>query len=291
VRRTTGAIVAELLSTFQRRRFMASTTRHPAVAGRFYPVDPGVLLADVQSYLSPRRETASALGCIVPHAGYIYSGQVAGAVFAQLDLPSRCIIVCPNHTGRGKALSVMSQGAWETPLGPVKLDSELAESLKRQFRLLTEDDEAHRAEHAIEVQIPFLQTQRPDFTFVPIVLGTVRFEILEALGQALAAVVKAESERVLLIASSDMNHYENDRITRVKDHKAIARILELDGRGLFDVVMREEISMCGFGPAVAMLTAAKRLGATSAELVRYATSGDVSGDREMVVGYAGVVVR
>jgi MEMO1 family protein len=270
---------------------MASTTRHPAVAGRFYPKDPGVLLSDIQSYLSPRQKTSSALGCIVPHAGYIYSGPVAGAVFAHLEPPSRCIILCPNHTGRGKALSIMSQGTWETPLGSATIDSELAQNLKAQFRLLSEDDEAHQAEHAIEVEIPFLQAQRAEFTFVPIVLGTSQFEILEALGLALAAVVKVQPEPVLVVASSDMNHYENDRITRVKDHKAIARILELDARGLFDVVMREEISMCGFGPAVAMLTAAVRLGAKSAELVRYATSGDVSGDREMVVGYAGIVVR
>lgn len=270
---------------------MASTMRYPAVAGRFYPADPDVLLSEVRSYLSPHHESASALGCIVPHAGYIYSGHVAGAVFAELELPSRCIILCPNHTGRGKALSILSQGAWETPLGSAIIDSELAESLKRQFRLLTEDSEAHRGEHAIEVELPFLQAQRAEFTFVPIVLGTSQFEILEALGLALAAVVKTQPEPVLLIASSDMNHYENDRITRIKDHKAIARILELDARGLFDVVMREEVSMCGFGPAVAMLTAAVSLGAKSAELVRYATSGDVSGDREMVVGYAGVVVR
>ena len=210
---------------------MASTTRHPAVAGRFYPAEPDVLLSDVQSYLSPCHDSIAALGCFVPHAGYIYSGSVAGAVFAQLQLPSRCIVLCPNHTGRGKALSIMSQGDWETPLGPARIDAELAECLKRQFRLLNEDSEAHRGEHAIEVELPFLQARRADFTFVPIVLGTSQFEILEALGLALATVVKAEPEPVLLIASSDMNHYENDRITRVKDHKAIARILELDAPG------------------------------------------------------------
>jgi MEMO1 family protein len=270
---------------------MFSATRHPAVAGRFYPRDPQVLLSDVRSYLSPQPETTAALGCIVPHAGYIYSGQVAGAVFARLDLPLRCIILCPNHTGRGKALSIMSQGAWETPLGLATIDSELADSLKREFPPLSEDAEAHRREHAIEVELPFLQTLKPDVTFVPIAVGTGQFEILEALGQALANVLKAQSEHVLVVASSDMNHYENEHITRVKDRKAIDRVLELDARGLFDVVMREEVSMCGFGPAVAMLTAAKRLGAAAAELVRYATSGDVSGDRDMVVGYAGILVR
>jgi AmmeMemoRadiSam system protein B len=247
-------------------------------------------LADVQSYLLAPEPSISALGCVVPHAGYIYSGHVAGAVFARLDLPQRCILMCPNHTGMGRPLAIMSSGAWETPLGSVPIDSALAEALKQRFPLLTEDSGAHRAEHAVEVELPFLQTCKPDIIFVPIALGTSRYELLEGLGTAIADVVHAQKERVLIIASSDMNHYENDRVTRVKDSKAIEPILALDPRRLFDVVMNEEISMCGFGPTVAMLTAAKRLGATHSELIKYATSGDVSGDRDMVVGYAGVVV-
>jgi AmmeMemoRadiSam system protein B len=270
---------------------MHPSVRHPAVAGRFYPRDPDTLMADVQSYISPREETVPALGCIVPHAGYIYSGHVAGAVYARLHIPKRCILLCPNHTGMGRPLSIMSEGAWETPLGPVPIDSALADALKQRFRLLTEDAAAHRAEHAAEVQLPFLQARRPDCTFVPIALGTGQFDVLETLGEAMAEVVGAQDERVLIIASSDMNHYESDQVTRVKDHKAIERILALDPRGLFDVVMNEDISMCGFGPTVVMLTAGKRLGASSAELIKYATSGDVSGDREMVVGYAGVLVQ
>jgi len=141
------------------------------------------------------------------------------------------------------------------------------------------------------VQLPFLECRRPDCTFVPIALGTSRYEVLEPLGMVIADAVKAVGEPVLIIASSDMNHYENDTITRIKDQKAIERILVMDARGLFDVVMNEDISMCGFGPTVAMLTATRRLGATNAELVRYATSGDISGDRERVVGYAGIVVK
>jgi AmmeMemoRadiSam system protein B len=185
----------------------------------------------------------------------------------------------------------MSSGAWETPLGSAPIDSALAEVLKERFALLTEDESAHRSEHAIEVELPFLQVRRPNFNFVPIALGTGQFEILEKLGEAVAEVVKEQKEGILLIASSDMNHYENDAVTRVKDHKAVERILALDARGLFDVVMKENISMCGFGPTITMLTAARCLGATVAELIRYATSGDVSGDREMVVGYAGIAVR
>jgi AmmeMemoRadiSam system protein B len=270
---------------------MAAIIRHPAVAGRFYPSDPKILLNDVRSYLSPQTAPAPALGCVTPHAGYVYSGAVAGAVYVQLEIPQRVIILCPNHTGKGHPLAIMSNGTWETPLGHVPINTALADALKKEFPLLAEDFEAHRSEHAIEVELPFLQARRPDFTFVPIALGTGQFEILEKLGEALANVIQAQGEQILIIASSDMNHYENDTVTRIKDHKAIERMLALDARGLFDVVMRENISMCGFGPTVAMLTAAKRLGATSAELVKYATSGDVSGDREMVVGYAGVVVR
>jgi AmmeMemoRadiSam system protein B len=270
---------------------MASPIRHPAVAGHFYPRDPDELRADVQSYFAPQQETVSALGCVVPHAGYIYSGRVAGAVYAKLDLPQRCVLMCPNHTGAGHPLSIMSQGAWETPLGQVPIDSALADALKQRFPPLGEDKEAHRTEHAAEVQLPFLQTRKPGGTFVPIALGTGRYDILKALGEAIAEVVRALGERVLLIASSDMNHYENDTVTRHKDYKAIERILGMDPHGLFDVVMNEDISMCGFGPSVAMLTAAKRLGATGAELIRYATSGDVSGDRERVVGYAGIIVQ
>lgn len=264
--------------------------RYPAVAGRFYSRDETALLADVRSYLSPPQETMNVTGCVVPHAGYIYSGQVAGEVFARISIPRLCIVVCPNHTGLGRPLSIMSEGGWKTPLGSVPIASELATALKEAFSPLTEDAEAHHAEHAIEVELPFLQVLRPDVGFVPIALGTGQFALLEAFGVALAKVVAAQNEPVLMIASSDMNHYENDGITRVKDHKAIERILALDARGLFDVVKKENISMCGFGPTVAMLTAAARLGASSAKLIKYATSGDVSGDHEMVVGYAGIVV-
>lgn len=188
-------------------------------------------------------------------------------------------------------MSIMSEGQWQTPLGAVTLDADIAETLKQMLPSLTEDAAAHRAEHAAEVELPFLQVRQPQAMFVPIALGTARFEPLEDLGNAIAEVIRAQDEPVLVIASSDMNHYESDPVTRIKDHKAIEPILRLDPRGLYDVVMQEDISMCGFGPAVAMLTAARKLGAGQAELVRYATSGDVSGDRNMVVGYAGIVVR
>ncbi len=265
--------------------------RHPAVAGRFYPQDQETLLDELKAFLPGGGTSTPALGCVAPHAGYIYSGAVAGAVYGTIEVPRRCLVLCPNHTGKGRPLAIMSEGAWETPLGPVPIDAPLAGALRKQFPQLTEDSEAHRNEHAIEVQLPFLLQKNPQVRFVPIALGTGQFEVLEQLGNAVADVLKSQAERVLIVASSDMNHYEDDRITREKDHKAIEQMLKMDARGLFEVVMREQISMCGFGPTVVMLTATKRLGARSAELIKYATSGDVSGDRETVVGYAGVVTR
>jgi len=274
---------------------MASTLlRHPAVAGRFYPDDPEELRSEVHAYLSPADSKdispVRAIGCIAPHAGYMYSGHVAGAVFARIEIPRLCIVMCPNHTGMGCALSIMSEGAWETPLGEVAIQDDFAGALKRRFPALEEDTAAHRAEHAAEVELPFLQLLQPQLRFVPIALGTGRLEVLEQLGLALADVIVQHTERVLIIASSDMNHYESDAITRVKDHQALDRILTLDPHGLHEVVTQQNISMCGYGPTVAMLTAARQLGAKSAELVKYATSGDISGDRNMVVGYAGVIV-
>jgi len=194
----------------------------------------------------------------------------------------------------------MANTTWQTPLGEVAADADMAARLLRRFPALQEDSAAHRAEHAIEVQLPFLQASRAELKIVPIAIGTSDFGVLRGLGETLADVIadhheedqKAERQaKVLIIASSDMNHYESDTITRIKDHKAIERALAMDARGLWEVVMNEDISMCGFGPTVAMLTAAKLLGATSATLVKYATSGDVSGDYESVVGYAGIIVE
>jgi AmmeMemoRadiSam system protein B len=272
---------------------MSSTLlRHPAVAGRFYPGDPDDLRAEARDYLSQTTQTTvKAIGCVAPHAGYMYSGHVAGTVFARIEIPECCVVLCPNHTGMGRALAVMSEGSWQTPLGEVPIDARLARALKERFPALQEDSAAHRAEHGAEVELPFLQLRQPKLRFLPIALGTAQFDVLADMGKALAEVIASQQDPVLIVASSDMNHYESDAITRAKDHRAIERILTLDARGLFDVVTQQNISMCGFGPAVAMLTAARQLGAKSAELVKYATSGDVSGDRDMVVGYAGILVQ
>jgi len=275
---------------------MTSAVRIPAVAGRFYPGRVEELLREVREFTSTGKipvETGriAAIGCVAPHAGYMYSGGVAGAVYSRLKIPKRCVILCPNHTGKGRPLAIMANTTWQTPLGEVAADAEMGARLLRRFPALQEDSAAHRAEHAIEVQLPFLQALRAELKIVPIAVGTSDFSVLRGLGEALADVIADQDNKILIIASSDMNHYESDAITRVKDHKAIERVLAMDARGLWEVVMNEDISMCGFGPTTVMLTAAKPLGATSATLVKYATSGDVSGDYESVVGYAGIIVE
>ncbi|MGB8013743.1 MAG: AmmeMemoRadiSam system protein B [Terriglobales bacterium] len=270
------------------------------MAGRFYPGRAEELLREVREYTSPAKTSVAtgriaAMGCVVPHAGYVYSGPVAGAVYSRLEIPEHCVILCPNHTGKGRPLAVMTNTTWQTPLGEVAADADLGARLLQRCLALEEDSAAHRSEHAIEVQLPFLQAQQPNLHIVPITVGTSNFDVLRGLGEALADVIadfeEQHQEKVLIVASSDMNHYESDAVTRVKDHKAIDRVLAVDARGLWEVVINEDITMCGFGPTVVMLTAAKLLGATAATLVKYTTSGDVSGDYTSVVGYAGIIVE
>jgi MEMO1 family protein len=266
--------------------------RTPAVSGHFYSSQPDELSRQVASFCSEPQDAARrrAVACLVPHAGYKFSGHVAGAVYARLELPHRFILVGPRHYPRGAAQAILSEGAWQTPLGLAEIDAHLAAELKRACGGLIEDEVAHRDEHALEVQLPFLQELAGEFRFVPIALGPVPYAALESLGRALAQVVAQQKEPVLIIASSDMNHYESEEITRRKDALAIERLLALDAPGLHETVRREGITMCGYCPAVSALIAANLLGAQRAELVRYATSGDISGDRDEVVGYAGVIV-
>lgn len=264
--------------------------RPPAVAGRFYPSDPQELTRQVDNFLGPALQKVRALGCVVPHAGYMYSGHVAGAVYASLEIPAKCILLGPRHYPQGQPLAILSAGSFETPLGRAQIDAQMAAELVRACPLLREDSAAHAREHSLEVQLPFLQRIAGDFRFVPVVMATDRYGAMEELGRAVAQVVKAQSEPVLVIASSDMNHYESDEVTRVKDGRAIAQMLVLDPRGLYDTVRNEGITMCGYAATVAMLVAMRELGAKEATLIRYATSGDVSGDREQVVGYAGIAI-
>lgn len=265
--------------------------RLPAVAGRFYPSNPAELtsLANKFAKREPGNAPAHVRACLVPHAGYVYSGHVAGAVFARVALPKKILILGVRHFPRGAPVAILSKGAWRTPLGDAEIDALLAETLRGACPLLQEDRVAHSGEHSLEVQLPFLQVLAPGFTFVPVALGTLRFEDLVSVGEAVARVLAAQTEDVLLLTTSDLNHYEDDATTRRKDRKAIDQLLAMDARGLYDTCRREEISMCGLGPSVAMLTALREMGRKNAELVKYATSADVSGDYDAVVGYAGMI--
>jgi AmmeMemoRadiSam system protein B len=264
--------------------------RLPAVSGRFYPDNSEELTTLVRECAKPQpdQKPAHAKACLVPHAGYRFSGHVAGAVFSRIAVPRKILILGVRHFPRGEPVAIISIGAWRTPLGDAAIDEALAASLKNECPILREDTVAHSREHSLEVQLPFLQVLSPDFSFVPVALGTVRFDDLVAVGEALARVLAANPE-VLLLTTSDLNHYEDDATTRLKDRKAIDQILALNPRSLYDICTKENISMCGLGPTVAMLTALRALGANHAELVRHSTSADISGDTTNVVGYAGFI--
>jgi len=267
------------------------TTRNPAVAGHFYPGEPEQLRREIDRCL-PKNPALKkkAVGIIVPHAGYKYSGAVAGEVYAQIEIPNRLVILSPNHTGEGLPYAIMPEGDWLTPFGAAKIDRELATRFMENCPLLEDDAEAHRGEHSLEVQIPFLQYLKKNFTFVPVTLSYIPFEHCVDVGLALAKTIRETKDPVLIVASSDMNHYEDHATAEAKDYLAIDRIENLDPEGLYQTVRKKRISMCGIIPTTVMLVAAKELGATKGELVRHATSGDVTHDYGSVVGYAGLVV-
>jgi len=265
--------------------------RAPAVAGQFYPGTASGLSRALLALTREEKAREPAIGVVVPHAGYMYSGAVAGEVFSSILVPGRAVIFCPNHTGMGEDVSVVSRGSWRMPWGNVPVDEDLAARLAAACPLLQEDASAHFREHAVEVQLPFLHRFRPDVRFVPIALGRLSLEECRELGETAAEAIARDAERPLLVASSDMSHYVPDAVARSKDRLAIDRMLALDPEGLYRTVRSERISMCGVLPATVVLFAARRLGATSARLVRYATSGEVSRDFDQVVGYAGLIFR
>ncbi|HEX7153230.1 MAG TPA: AmmeMemoRadiSam system protein B [Thermoanaerobaculia bacterium] len=268
------------------------TTRLPAVAGSFYEGTPERLRAQVERCFvaNPPQPKQPFRAAVVPHAGLMYSGHVAAALYDSVELPRRFIILCPNHTGAGHFAAINRAGAWRTPFGDAAIDTPLADALMQRTKLLAEDARAHAREHSLEVQLPFLQQRLgSDFTFVPICLGAHRYEVAEEIGTAIAEVVRNEPD-VAILASSDLNHYEDQQTTLRKDQMAIDEVLKLNPRELWRVVREHDISMCGFIPTTTMLVAANALGAESARLVKHATSGDINGDYSHVVGYAAVVV-
>ena len=266
--------------------------RHPAVAGQFYKGTHEALRKQVDGFIIPVAEQKKAIGIVSPHAGLMYSGAVAGAVYSSIVIPDVIVLIGPNHTGLGAAVSIMAEGEWETPLGTVPIETALASSILSKSPLVRADSLAHLREHSLEVQLPFLQHFKEKFKIVPIQVLDARFETCVALGRAVASAVTDlyQGHGVLLVASSDMSHYERAATAKEKDFKAIRHILNLDPEGLYKTVKMYGITMCGYGPAVAVMTASKALGASKAELVKYMNSGEVSGDYEQVVGYAGVVI-
>ncbi len=266
--------------------------RRPAVAGHFYPADPESLRRELDRMTGGLRPPDSPRGValMVPHAGYIYSGRVAAAAYTSVGLASRVVILGPNHTGAGEAIAVMNEGAWRLPLGDAPIDEELACAILARCRAARVDEAAHLREHSLEVQVPFLQHLRPGLRFVPICVGTQHLPLLLDLGRAVAEATRDLGAEILVVISTDMSHYVPQAVAEREDRKAIDRVLALEPEGLHRIVLQEGISMCGIAPAVAGLEAARHLGARSARLIAYATSGERSGDYQAVVGYAGVAV-
>lgn len=262
--------------------------RQPAVAGSFYPSDPEQLHRDLIRLMPEHEGPEPALGLIVPHAGYVYSGAVAGEVIAGTQIPPRVVLLGPNHQGAGPVAAVSRASAWETPLGQVPVDADLRLRLLQGVNLFQEDDSAHLYEHSLEVMLPFLRQVQPELEIVPISLRSLG--LAECLGMAhqLAEALKDWPEPVLLLASSDMNHFRDAEITRQLDSLAIDAMTDFDPPQLYETVMANRISMCGVLPAVIVLQAAGDLGATRCQLVRYAHSGMVNQDNQRVVGYAGL---
>jgi hypothetical protein len=265
--------------------------RAAAVAGSFYPGQAEQLRATIEGLRPATAERRAALGAAVPHAGYIYSGRVAAAVYARIALPETWVIVGPNHTGRGARASIMTSGAWRTPLGTVAIDETLASAILLKSSALRSDDVAHAREHSIEVQLPFIQLDAPASRLVPIALFSHDYATCRDVGMAVSAAIRETGRRAVTVASTDMSHYVARSVASAQDRKAIDALVALDPEALHAVVRREGISMCGVHAATAVVIAAKDLGATCAELVAYTDSGEVTGDLTEVVAYAGMIIR
>jgi hypothetical protein len=264
--------------------------RAPIVAGRFYPEDPERLTDQLRGYLGPEPTDAPAIGAIVPHAGYRYSGAIAGQVFGQVRIPRHVVLLGPNHTGHGERAAIMTHGNWRLPGGHVPIDSAVAEDFRRGA-LLTEDIRAHAEEHSIEVQLPFLAYRNPKVRIVPVCLGMMPYASCVRIGTALADLVTMHGRDVLIVASTHMSHYLPADECRTRDEQMLAPLQRLDPEGLFRTVSERGMAMCGMVPTTVALIAARALGAREAELVRYGHSGETSGDSDRVVGYAGLILR
>lgn len=278
--------------------------RRSAVSGSFYESDPEDLKKQIEwcfrHPIGPKElprigesTTRKLIGIISPHAGYMYSGPVAAHGYYRVALngkPDVVIIVGPNHTGYGPGISVMSEGVWETPLGKIRIDDVIAKRIISGCKYAKADHIAHLYEHSVEVQLPFLQyIFGSEFRFVPIVMMVQEVETAECLGNSIAKAV--ENENALLIASSDLTHYEPHESALKKDSILIKSILNMDVKEIFRTIYMHDISACGPGAIASIVYASKILGAKNITLLRYATSGDVSGDKSHVVGYSSFAIE
>jgi hypothetical protein len=265
------------------------SARKAFVAGQFYPAGKAELRQTIDEYLSSGEDKQKPIALMVPHAGYIYSGAIAGAAYSGVEVPDTVVLIGPNHTGLGAGVAVADYEGWETPRGLVKTNTELTDLIAAGSEF-TKDNIAHANEHSLEVQLPFLQTLNPAATIVAITVMPFDFDDCARIGAGVARAIKEYGQEILIVVSSDMNHYESDRVSREKDQMAIAQLLHMDSAALLKVCKERAITMCGVVPMAIGMEAAKELGATNSVLTGYATSGDVSQDREHVVGYAGIMI-
>ncbi len=264
--------------------------RKPAVAGQFYPGSEHKLRAALSRLIPENLLPIPVKGIISPHAGYMYSGAIAGQLYGRITIPDTVLIIGPNHHGAGEAVALYPDGEWLTPLGTTVINSRLNSLLLQHGPYLRSDRIAHQDEHSLEVQLPFIQYLSPDVTISALCIGHGDYPSLRDIAHGIAAAIREFGEDVLIIASSDMTHYESADSARLKDEMALERALVLDGKGLLEICHSRRITMCGVVPATVMIEAALQLGARQADLVAYGNSGDVSGDNEQVVGYAAVRV-
>jgi AmmeMemoRadiSam system protein B len=271
---------------------MSAIIRPPVVAGRFYPGDNNSLRNTIQDLSGDLpKQKQSVLAAVSPHAGYVYSGAVAAETLGQIKIPETVILLGPNHTGKGKPVA-LSTATWDMPMGSVPVDRDLARAILDAGDVIEEDELAHQYEHSLEVQLPFLQMAQPKLSIVPIAISHISYQVLEEISQSIARAIKQSGKKndILMVASSDMTHYEPRIAAEKKDHFVLGKLAEMNPEILYQSVTENHISMCGIMPVTVALLVSLQLGATKTELIRYTDSGEVSGDIDQVVGYAGVLI-
>lgn len=264
--------------------------RMPAVANQFYPADPAILQKTISKFTPDQLDPSPSHAVIVPHAGYIYSGKTAALTFANTFIPENIIVIGPNHHGLGATIALTEAESWQMPMGKLPVNRTLCQ-LIGEGGIVTADEKAHSLEHSLEVQLPFIQYHRPEANITPLVIGQISLDQCLQLAGDLAKAISNYNQPVLIVASTDMSHYLSRKKASQKDQMAIEEIINLNPKGLYQTVINNRISMCGFIPATIALATAIELGANKAKLIDYTDSGETSGDIDQVVGYAGLVIN